>query len=71
MKFSITPTVFFLVIGFCAAASAEMVPYRKQWDVKLQGLPPSEVLTKLDLDRPGLERVKVAAGQGDRSRALA
>ncbi|HSW44439.1 MAG TPA: alginate lyase family protein [Phycisphaerae bacterium] len=71
MKFFIKPTAFILVIELCATASAQMVPYTKQWNVKLKSLPPSQVLTKLDLDRPGLEAVKAAAGKGDRSRALA
>ena len=71
MKSSLARTVFFLVIVFPAAASAEMVPYTKQWNVKLQSLPPSQVLTKLDLDRSGLEAVKAAAAKGDQPRALA
>jgi len=61
------------VIGALLAsvvASAEMVPYTKQWDVKLQSLPPSQVLTKLDLGRPGLEAVKTPAVKGDQPRAL-
>jgi len=48
-----------------------MVPYTKQWHVKLHRLPPGEVLTKLDLDRPGLEVVKAAVADGDQPRALA
>jgi len=65
------PITFFLVICSCVAASAETVPYTKQWNVKLQGLPPSEVLTKLDLNRPGLEAIKAATAKGDQPRALA
>ena len=61
----------FLVTFFCVAAPGAMVPYTKQWNVKLQSLPPSQVLTKLDLDRPGLEAVKAAAAKGDQPRALA
>lgn len=48
-----------------------MVPHTQQWEVKLQGLPPSEVLTKLDLSLPGLEAVKTAAEKGNRDQALA
>ena len=62
---------FCFVITFFVAASAAMVPYKKRWNVKLQSLPPGEVLTKLDLDRPGLESVKAAAEKGDQARALA
>jgi heparan-sulfate lyase len=54
-----------------AGASAQMVAYTKQWDVKLQHLPASQVLAKLDLDRPGLETVKAAAEKGDQPLALA
>jgi len=64
-------TVFFLVIASCAGAAVETAPASEQRDVKLQSLRPTEVLGKLDLDRPGLEAVKAAVGQGDRSRALA
>lgn len=73
MKFFTQPTAFFLFLSieFCATAFAEMVPYTKQWDVKLHSLLPSEVLTKLDIDRPGLESVKEAVGEGDPSHALA
>ena len=71
MKFVTMHTAFLLIIEFSATAFAEMVPYTKQWDVKLQSLPPSEVLTRLDLDRPGLESVKEAAAKGNQSRALA
>ena len=71
MKFFIQLTAFFIFSEFCSTASAARVPYRKRWDVTLQRLPPGEVLTKLDLDRPGLEAVKAAAGKGDQPRALA
>ncbi len=71
MKFSLTIATFLLAILISVAASAKMVPYTKQWHVKLQRLPPSEVLTKLDLDRPGLEAVKAAVAKGDQPRALA
>lgn len=54
-----------------AIAAPPMVPYTKKWDVKLESLPPSQVLTRLDLDRPGLEPVKTAAATGDQKRALA
>jgi len=71
MKVSLKPLVFFLVLWSCVAAPAEMVPYHKQWNVKLQHLPPSQVLTKLDLDRPGLAAVKAAFVHGDQPRARA
>ncbi len=71
MNLSLTTTNFLLAILTSVAATAEMVPYTKQWDVKLHRLPPSEVLSKLDLDRPGLEAVKAAAIKGDQARALA
>jgi hypothetical protein len=71
MKFFNTAIGFFSVIVSCVVASAEMIPYTRQRDVKLQRLPPSQVLTKLDLDRPGLEAVKAAVAKGDQPRALA
>jgi heparan-sulfate lyase len=71
MKFSLTTATFSLAMLTSVAAVAEMVPHTKQWHVKLQRLPPSEVLTKLDLDRPGLEAVKAAVAKGDQPRALA
>mgnify|MGYP005845119355 CR=1 FL=1 len=71
MKSLLLSAVFLFCNTYGTAASSDMVPYTSRWDVKLQGLPPSEVLTKLDLDRPGLEAVKTAALAGDRTRALA
>jgi heparan-sulfate lyase len=71
MKFFNTSIGFLLSILSCVAGAEELLPYTKQWDVKLQRLPPSQVLTKLDLDRPGLEAVKAAAVKGDQPRALA
>jgi hypothetical protein len=71
MKISIALSRFSLVVVCCVAASAEMVPYSRQWNVKLQSLPPNQVLARLDLDRPGLEAVKAAFVQGDQPRALA
>ena len=70
MKHFLAPTVVCLIAGYGAAASPPMVPYAKQWAVKLHGLPAGEVLTKLDLHRPGLETVKAAADRGNRTLAL-
>jgi len=71
MNFSTSTAALALVLFSCFTTPAEMVPYTKQWHVKLQRLPPSQVLTKLDLERPGLEAVKAAVARGDQSRALA
>jgi len=63
-----------LLAGLLAASSVhseQMVPYSKRWDTELHRLPPGEVLDKLNLDLPGLEAVKTAAGAGDRTNALA
>ncbi|MBN1346719.1 MAG: alginate lyase family protein [Phycisphaerae bacterium] len=59
-----------VLVGVLSVAEAGTVPYHQQWDVKLASLDPEEVLSKLDLARPGLEAVKAAAGQGDRIKAL-
>ncbi len=53
------------------AAAAELVPYTKRWDVKLESLPPEAILSKLDLSGPGLEAAKTAAEQGKRTEVLA
>jgi heparan-sulfate lyase len=63
--------LFVILIGLSTFAHAEMVPYSKRWDVKLESLDPADVLGKLDLSRPGLEAVKAAADKGDRGAALA
>ncbi len=55
----------------CRAAEGGMVPYSRRWDVKLTSLDPNEILGKLDLSGPGLERAKAAADRGDRLGALA
>ncbi len=54
-----------------SAGADEMVPYSQRWDVELKRLSPREVLDKLDLNHPGLERVKAAAEKGERDQALA
>lgn len=71
MRFTTAATLLLLAIDLCSAASTQMVPYTKKWNVKLQSLPPNEVLSKLDLDRPGLEAVQAAAAKEKRSQALA
>ncbi|MBN1425824.1 hypothetical protein JXA88_14835 [Candidatus Fermentibacteria bacterium] len=58
MRHCLASAVICLILELCAAATPPMVPYSRQWHVKLQGLPPSGVLTKLDLSGPGLEAVK-------------
>lgn len=70
MKLFTTMRACFLAMGLCMPVSAEMVPYVKRWNVKLQSLQPSQVLSKIDLERPGLEAVKAAAGRDDQSRAM-
>lgn len=52
------------------AGAEELVPYRKRWDIPLKSLDPKDVLTVLDLDRAGLEKVKNAADAGDGPGAL-
>lgn len=39
------------------------------WTIKFRSLSPSELLSKLDLDQPGLAAVKQAAAQGDQGAA--
>lgn len=59
-----------LPVTVSTAQPAQMIPYTRQWDVKLSSLKPQEVLTKLDLSDTGLEQARKAAERGDRSAAL-
>ena len=70
MKRFIAWTVSVLVVVSSSAVSGQKAPASEPWGVKLQSLPPNEVLMKLDLNRPGLEAVKAAVANGDQSRAL-
>lgn len=70
MTYRLLPIVVGLILEHCLAAAPPMVPYTKQWDVRLESLPASEVLGKLDLTRPGLAQVRAAAERGEQSRAM-
>ncbi len=70
MKYTSLATIVWLAAELCTAASPPMVPYSAQWGVQLKGLPPDQVFSKLDLNRPGLEPVKAAVDQGDQRQAL-
>ncbi|MBP7937542.1 MAG: alginate lyase family protein [Phycisphaerae bacterium] len=52
------------------AAAAEMVPYTRRWDVKLESLRLEELLSKLDLSAAGLEGAKAAAERRNRTASL-
>ncbi|MEA2063354.1 MAG: heparinase II/III family protein, partial [Gemmatimonadota bacterium] len=61
--------VFLLVVSVFLSnyASARNIEQEK----KLYSLAPEKILSKLDLDKPGLKKVKAAAEKGDRHAALA
>jgi len=65
-----TTALLATLLAVSLTAHAGLVPYRRRWDVKLESLPPAEVLSKLNLTGPGLEEVKAAADRGNPAAAL-